>query len=275
MKRDIKLYNYHTDCPNCNGFNTRLNPALNLEYAICYSCSLIFKPNNSEIEKMRTPFPIEMAVHKDFENVSKQELDYIKEVYKVNSSLKSNNIDILNKEIENQTNIFLNKNEYQNIIIFSNFSTDRKIKNCTIISENNLKDIEKVLYTKVLKNGKIDCVVFENISNIILSEILNKIKDALAFNAIITIYSPIVDNIYNNFISFIKNNKYFYNIYTIFREFNKIYFNIFEYNRLNNFNQLVLKNGSNDDWHFNNKLNTISKQDHRNIMYSEPLTIIE
>ena len=275
MKRDIKLYNYHTDCPNCEGFNTRLNSPLNKEYAMCYSCSLIFKPTDSEIEKMNTPYPIDMAVHKDLASVSNQEMDYIKQVYEINIKSKSGDLNLLNKDIEEATNKILNKEQYNNIIIFSNFTNERKIKNSTIIEETEIKNIEKILYTKVLKNGKIDCVIFENISNLILSKILASMRHALTANCIIVAYAPIVNDIYNNFISYIRNNKYFYNIYTIFREFNRFNFNIFELNKLNYFNQLILKIGSNTDIKFNELLETISKKDHRNIMYSEPLTIIE
>jgi len=275
MKRDIKLYNYHTDCPNCEGFNTRLNSPLNMEYAICYSCSLIFKPEDSEIEKMRTPYPIDIAIHKDLANISNQQMDYIKKIYEINTKAKSGDLNLLNKDIEAATDHILNGGQYNNIVIFSNFGVERKIAKTTIITETEIKQIEKILYTKVLKNGKIDCIIFENVSNLILSKILGNIQQALTSDCLAVAYAPIVDDIYNNFISYIRGNKYFYNIYTIFREFNRINFNIFELKKLNYFNQLILKFGSNEDVSFNKLLETISQKDHRNIMYSEPLTIIE
>jgi len=156
MKKDIKLYDYHTTCPNCDGFNTRLNKALNMEYVMCYACSLIFKPSNDEIEKMRTPLPIEMAIHKDLENISNQEIDFLKKVHETNINLKIGDLDLLDEEIGYTFQPFLNKKKYNNIVIFSNFGIERKIDNCTIIAETDHKNIEKILYTKILKNCKID-----------------------------------------------------------------------------------------------------------------------
>jgi hypothetical protein len=275
MKKDINLYTYHTNCPNCNGFNTRLCKSLNLEYVLCYSCSLVFKPNEEELKKIKTPYPIEMAINKKYENLADQELNYIKDVYNTNIAAKSNNLEALYKEIRKATLQFLDENNFKNVVLFNNaLKNESEIKNCTIIDQTKIKNIEKIIYKDILKNGKIDAVFVENPCSIVLSELLSRIIGSITDNCIFVIYAPIVDNIYNNYQNFIKNNNYFYNTYTICREFGNIDYNIFNMNKLDNFYQFILKHGSNKDEQFNEKISKISRKEMRNVMYSEPLMVI-
>jgi hypothetical protein len=275
MKKDINYYNYHATCPDCDGFNTRLSKPLDSKYALCYSCSLTFRLSDEEIKKIKMPYPIPMAVHKDYENLSQTELKYIDNVNSANALCKSNELNELYFEIRQSSASLIEKLDIKNGIIFSKYINDNfKFKNITQISETEIRLIEKKIYQDVLKNGKIDTILLEDISNIELSKLLNFIKNALASNAIFISYVPIIDNIYNNFNNFITNNLYLYNTYTISRNFTKIDYNIFDFTKLQNFYQFIIKNGSNEDSNFNENLSKISKKEMRNIIYSEPLTII-
>jgi hypothetical protein len=216
-----------------------------------------------------------MAVHKDYENLSQIELKYIDNVNSANALCKSDELNGLYLEIRQSSASLIERLDIKNGIIFSKYINNNfKFQNITQISETEIRLIEKNIYKDVLKNGKIDAVFLEDISNIELSKLLNFIKNALTSNAVFISYVPIIDNIYNNFNNFIIDNLYLYNTYTISRNFTKIDYNIFDFTKLQNFYQFIIKNGSNKNSEFNNELSKISKKEMRNIIYSEPLMII-
>lgn len=275
MKKDINIYNYHTVCPNCKGFNTRLSKAIDFR-ALCYSCSLFFKPSDIEIKKMSTPLPVQMAIHPSMQNLSEKQLDYIKNIHDVNIKAKNESTLILQKEIRQATTNIINQYGPKNCLILSDF--DEKIETefrTNLVNDTDTKLIEKNIYKNILKFGKIDCLIIENLSNIILSELLSAITPSIETSAKYIIYVPVFENIYNQYHNYIKNSNYVYNTYTICREFNNIYCNIFNFTKLNNFYQYEIKYGVNLTTDFNEKIKNISKKEMKNIIYSEPLFIIK
>lgn len=273
MKRDIQVYDYHTTCPNCKGFNTRLNKAVEF-YVLCYSCSLLFKPSHEEIEKMKTPLPIRMAIHPSMAGLPDESLTYVKKIYNENSNKQNGEVNELQIELRNASLTSIETHHPKNCLILSQMDNLPMLQyQTTVCKETSVKLIEKFLYQNVLKLGKIDLLILEDVSKIVLLELLERVKDSVSQNGAYIIYSPIFDKVYHDHFNFFKKSDYIYNTYTISHSFEKLQYNIFSYNKLSNFYQYILKLGFNNDKNFNATLKGILNQEMKNIIYSEPLFI--
>lgn len=275
MKKDFKIYNYYTTCPNCSNFNTRINKALDLKYVLCYTCSLVFRPTDEELKKISTPLPIQISVHNNFKKFHEKEINYLENINKKNINTDFN-ADALNLEIRKKTLLKLSEFKNKNCVIISNNESlinnqDNKIN---IVSATSIKEIEKIIYTKVLKNGKIDLLIIENLQNLIISDLLIQTSTALSFDANILIYSPIINNIYNNYYNYIISSKYIHNLFTMFYSVARINYNLYFYEKLDNFYLLTAKAGVNTNKNFIEEIEGLIQEEIRNIIYSEPLFLV-
>jgi len=274
MNKNFQIYNYYTTCPNCSNFNTRINKALNLKYVLCYTCGLIFKPSSEEIKKILTPLDVQVGVHESLKNPHNKELDYLNKIKE--KPIENNDYSILLNEIRDHTLSILENSDSKNFAIISNNITEIKNNknNITISPSTSAKEIEKSLYTKILKNGKIDNLIIENVQHINAYSIFSYMQNAMNIDANIYIYIPIINNIYNNYYKYITDSDYIHNTYTLSHSLSRINYSIVDLKRLNNFYVFKAKSGINTNKNISEELESIVNAEVRNILYSEPLFLV-
>jgi|LakMenEpi03Aug12_release.lakeMendotaPanAssembly.Ray.scaffolds.fasta_scaffold03611_6 hypothetical protein len=274
MNKNFQIYNYYTTCPNCSNFNTRINKALDLKYVLCYTCGLIFKPSNEEIKKILTPLDVQVGVHESLKNSHNEELDYLNKIKE--KPAENNDYSILSNEIRNYTLSILESINSKNFAIISNNITEIKNdkNNITISPSTSAKEIEKNLYTKILKNGKIDNLIIENVQHVNIYAIFSYMQNAMNVDANIFTYIPIINNIYNNYYKYITDSDYIHNTYTLSHALSRINYSIVDFKRLNNFYVFKAKSGANINKNISEDLESIVNAEVRNILYSEPLFLV-
>lgn len=265
---DINVYYYHTECPNCKGLNTRVNNVLKKKYVLCYNCSLVFRADPNEIKKMLTPFDAPVDINKNFEFANKHISEIIYEEKLKSQVVSDGDLNILNSEIRKNTLNILSNSNFKNHLIFSDIPPNNDNLNITNLTE--IEEIKRFVFKNCLKNGKIDFLIFENISNIILYNLIEDLKSSFSNDCKFLIYSPNILNIFTNYINFITDNTYLYNSHTILKTFG--YFDIILKNshKTENFYIFEMAFGHANPQDYNKLIDPFISNDTSHLIYSEP-----
>jgi len=269
-KKDFKIYSYHAACPNCKNYNTRLNKALKSQYALCYTCSLVFKLTDEEIKNFTTPLDLKIGIHQDLDTFYPEEIEFINKINNINK-IENNIYNNLHSEVRNHTVSLLNNLNKNCLIISDHLNNENISEKINFISNGNIQNIEKEIYTNILKKGKIDLLIIENLQNITLSSLLDLIQHSMAKNGDIYVYIPNINNIYQLYYKYITDSKFIHNIYTACHTLNKFKYNIHNINDLDNHFVLHANLSSISSKDFNNYLQDIVNKQNKNIIYSEPI----
>jgi hypothetical protein len=99
-------------------------------------------------------------------------------------------------------------------------------------------------------------------------------QNAMNVDANIFTYIPIINNIYNNYYKYITDSDYIHNTYTLSHALSRINYSIVDFKRLNNFYVFKAKSGANINKNISEDLESIVNAEVRNILYSEPLFLV-